>query len=93
MITTTSIPARHSLSELFRWYIATWEDYVACVEMAEAEHFRIFLNQGWLFVDMGWEGVDHARFRELLAMLFFAWFSQRSLGESSESFDCLGGCI
>ncbi|MEO0826946.1 MAG: Uma2 family endonuclease [Cyanobacteria bacterium J06642_9] len=90
MTTITQIQSRQSPSELPRWYIATWNDYVACVESAEAEHFQIFFNQGRLFVDMGWEGVDHARFRELLAMLFFAWFSRLQPGQA---FDCLGGCI
>lgn len=90
MATVTRIPARQSPTELPRWYTAPWDDYVAWVETTEAEHFRIFFNQGRLFIDMGWEGVDHARFRELLAMLFFAWFSRRQPGQA---FDCLGGCI
>lgn len=90
MTTVTPIPARQSPSELPRWRSATWDDYVTYVETTKAEHFRIFFDQGRLFIDMGWEGVDHARFRALLAMLFFAWFSQRLPGQS---FDCLGGCI
>lgn len=90
MTTVTPIPTRQSPSELPRWYVATWNDYVGCVETTEAEHFRIFFNRGWLFIDTGWEGVDHARFRELLAMLFFAWLSHRLPGQA---FDCLGGCI
>ena len=90
VISASQIPARQSPKELPRWYVATWEDYVSSVEAAEAEHFRIFFNQGRLFIDMGWEGVDHARFRELLAMLFFAWFSRCQPGQA---FDCLGGCI
>jgi hypothetical protein len=63
---------------------------VSSVEAADAAHFRLFFNQGRLFIDMGWEGIDHARFRELLAMLFFAWFSRCQPGQS---FDCLGECI
>jgi Uma2 family endonuclease len=85
---------RRSPTELPRWFTATWDDYCTWVDTrAEAEqvrHFRIFFNQGQLLVDMGWEGVDHARFRELLAMLFFVWFSRQ---EPGQAFDCLGGCI
>ncbi|MGF1512755.1 MAG: Uma2 family endonuclease [Elainellaceae cyanobacterium] len=94
MVATAQISIRRSPSELPRWCIAAWEDYAACIETvaesADIAHFRIFFNQGRLFVDTGWEGVDHARFRELLAMLFFVWFSQKSPGLA---FDCLGGCI
>ncbi|MGB3613795.1 MAG: Uma2 family endonuclease [Elainellaceae cyanobacterium] len=94
MVATPQISIRRSPKELPRWCIATWDDYSTCIDnavsAADSEHFRIFFDQGRLFVDMGWEGVDHARFRELLAMLFFAWFSQKSPGLA---FDCLGGCI
>lgn len=90
MATVTQISARQSPRELPHWCNATWADYVTHTETAAAEHFRIFFNQGRLFIDMGWEGVDHARFRGLLAMLFFVWFSRRFPGQA---FDCLGGCI
>ena len=90
MAAIAQIQARQSPSELPQWYVASWDDYVEWVQTAKADHFRIFFNQGRLFIDMGWEGVDHARFRELLAMLFFAWFSRRMPGQA---FDCLGGCI
>jgi Uma2 family endonuclease len=90
VVSATHISARQSPNELPLWYVATWQDYIQSVEAAESEHFRIFFNQGRLFIDMGWEGIDHARFRELLAMLFFAWFSRHQPGQP---FDCLGGCI
>jgi len=89
-VSATQIPARQSPNELPRWYVAPWQDYLKSIEAAESEHFRIFFNQGRLFIDMGWEGIDHARFRELLAMLFLVWFSRRQPGQP---FDCLGGCI
>jgi hypothetical protein len=59
--TVSPIQARQSPKELPRWYSATWDDYIAQVDNPGAEHFRIFFNQGRLFVDMGWEGVDHWR--------------------------------
>lgn len=85
----TSIPARQSPVETPQWIPATWADYVEACESATADHFRIFFNQRYLFIDMGWEGVSHARCRELLTMLFFAWFSR----QSGTIFDALGGCI
>jgi Uma2 family endonuclease len=86
---TNHILARQSPSEPPQWMPATWDDYVAACESATADHFRIFFNQRYLFIDMGWEGVNHARCRELLTMLFFAWFSR----QPEMIFDALGGCI
>jgi Uma2 family endonuclease len=93
MSALTQIAVRKSPDEFPQWQLATWEDYLACCKNAETEkldYFRIFFNQGYLFVDMGWEGVDHARFRELLTMLLAFWFSNRKPGQP---FDCLGGCV
>jgi Uma2 family endonuclease len=93
MPTSTQIVVRRSPDELPQWFPATWDDYVACCEQAvgdRPEHFRIFFNQGYLFVDMGWEGIDHARFRELLTMIITFWFSIRN---PAIAFDCLGGAI
>jgi hypothetical protein len=87
------IVPRISPEELPQWQPATWEDYLVCWEKATGDrpdHFRIFFNQGYVFVDMGWEGINHARFRELLTMLIAFWFSSRKPGQA---FDCLGGCV
>ncbi len=85
----TPIPVRQSPIETPQWVPATWADYVEACESTKADHFRIFFNQRYLFIDMGWEGVNHARCRELLTMLFFAWFSR----QPGIIFDALGGCI
>ncbi|NJL00291.1 MAG: Uma2 family endonuclease [Spirulinaceae cyanobacterium RM2_2_10] len=92
MATLTRIPARLSADEPPRWYRASWADYLAACETAEREqpdHFQIFFNQGRLFIDMGSEGIEHARFRELLTMIIFAWFSRHPV----DDFNCLGGSI
>jgi Uma2 family endonuclease len=84
---------RHSPDIPPQWQSATWDDYLACCQRAEAEQaesFRIFFNQGYLFIDMGWEGIDHARFRELLTMIITFWFAAQP---DAPVFDCLGGCI
>ena len=92
MIALTRIPVRQSPDEMPQWVPATWADYLAACEEAEAkqaDHFRIYFNQGYLFVDMGWEGISHAKCRELLSMLFFAWFSR----QPDIVFEAMGGCI
>jgi Uma2 family endonuclease len=93
MTVQTAILIRTSPDLIPHWQAATWEDYLACCQRAEAEQteaFRIFFNQGYLFVDMGWEGIDHSRFRELLTMLITFWFAAQP---EQLIFDCLGGCI
>ncbi|MEQ8974204.1 MAG: Uma2 family endonuclease [Coleofasciculus sp. C1-SOL-03] len=92
MATLTQIRVRTSPDQIPQWQSATWDDYVACcadAEQSQVNHFRIFFNQGYLFVDRGWEGINHARFRELLTMLIAFWFSH----QPEQTFDCLGGCI
>lgn len=83
---------RRLSNEVPIWQTATWDDYLACCKTAEIEQperFKIYFNQGYLFVDMGWEGIDHARVRELMTMLIAFWFSRHP----NQPFDCLGGCI
>ena len=92
MAALTQLLVRTSPEQLPQWQPATWKDYIDCcadAEKSKVEHFRLFFNQGYLFVDMGWEGIDHARFRELLTMLIAFWFSR----QPSQTFDCLGGCV
>ena len=72
-----------------KWQPATWEDYLAYRDDPTSEKVRLFFNQGYLFVDMGSEGINHARFRELFTMLFFILFSRKP----EQIFDSLGGCL
>lgn len=92
MVALSNIPVRSSPAEAPQWVLATWADYIAACEAAEtqeADYFRVYFNQSYLFVDMGWEGISHAQCRELLTMIFFAWFVRRS----DIRFEALGGCI
>jgi Uma2 family endonuclease len=78
------------LDELPVWQPATWEDYIIYRDDLNLERIRLFFNQGWLFVeDMGSEGINHARFSDLLVMLFAFWFARKS----DRSFDSLGRCL
>jgi Uma2 family endonuclease len=75
--------------KLPQWISATWDDYVRLRDDDLESEARLFFNQGWLWVDMGGEGLNHARINRLLALLFFVWFSQRE----EQDCDDLGGCI
>lgn len=89
MTNSTPTAIRTQPDAIPQWQPATWEDYVAYRDDPTPERVRLFFNQGYLFVDMGSEGINHARFRELFTMLFFIWFSRKP----GQTFDCLGGCL
>jgi Uma2 family endonuclease len=72
-----------------QWQPAAWEDYVAVRDLPTIDWSRIFFNCNYLLVDMGKEGINHAKFSDLLTMLFFIWFS-RFTGQPAES---LGRCL
>lgn len=72
-----------------QWKPATWEDYLTWRDDPNPERRRLFFNQGQLLIDMGSEGINHARVSELLTMLFFIWFSRCA----EKTADSLGGCL
>ena len=50
---------------LHRWHSAVWEDYIALRDAPTPERMRLFFNEGWLWVDMGAEGINHASISDL----------------------------
>ncbi|CAN1213132.1 Uma2 family endonuclease [Tumidithrix helvetica PCC 7403] len=52
---------------------ATWQDYVACRDRLDLDWRKIAFHKGWLWVEMGKEGPNHASFSDLLTAIFFAW--------------------
>lgn len=43
-----------------RWELATWADYLCYCDRPALERVKIFFNQGYLFIEMGTEGINHA---------------------------------
>ena len=74
---------------LRRWYSAVWDDYIALRDALTPERMRLFFNEGWLWVDMGAEGINHASISDLFTMLFFIWSTQRP----EQLFTSLGRCL
>jgi Uma2 family endonuclease len=72
-----------------QWQTATWEDYVAACEDPSLEAARIFFHEGYLWIDMGNEGPQHARFNDLFTIIFFVWFTTKV----RQTFDSLSGCV
>lgn len=86
MTTLVSIPES---AQKTQWQAATWEDYLAYVNNPNLEDFNVSFNQGYLWIDMGNEGINHARFNELLTLVFGFWFAR----QPDLLVDLLGGCV
>lgn len=76
---------------------ATWADYLAwrdspgetLCERETTERLRLFFQQGWLWVEMGAEGVNHASVSDLFTMFFFVW----STLHPEQTWTSLGRCL
>lgn len=55
------------------WQAATWDDYVALRDDGAIARLRLFFNEGWLWFEMGNEGMNHASISDLLIMLILCW--------------------
>ncbi|MGB8699627.1 MAG: Uma2 family endonuclease [Thermosynechococcaceae cyanobacterium] len=56
-----------------RWQAASWDDYLALRDGDAADRLRLFFQAGWLWIEMGSEGIRHASFSDLFTMLAFIW--------------------
>jgi Uma2 family endonuclease len=81
----TWLPSQHISS----WPQATWQEYLDRLEHPVSDRERIFFNLNTMWVDMGNEGINHARFNELFTLIFGFWFSR----QANIQFDLLGGCV
>jgi Uma2 family endonuclease len=72
-----------------RWEPAIWADYLCYCDQPALERVKIFFNQGYLFIEMGTEGINHAWFSDLFTTLFFIWFSQNP----TQTYDSFGRCL
>jgi Uma2 family endonuclease len=59
-----------------QWRGTTWQDYVMLRDREDCDWRKIAFDQGWLWVDMGKEGPNHACFSDLLTAIFFVWAFQ-----------------
>jgi hypothetical protein len=73
-----------------QWQTATWDDYLAWRDNPNLEQdVRLFFNQGYLWADMGNEGINHARFNDLFTLVFGFWFAR----QPGLLVDSLSGCV
>jgi Uma2 family endonuclease len=90
---TATVPSPVSASllghPLHLWHPATWLDYVALRDAPTSERTKLAFNQGWLWVAMGGEGINHAGVSDLFTSLFFLWAIQHP----DQLFTSLGRCL
>lgn len=72
-----------------KWRSGTWEEFVAYCEDKTLDEVRVFFDRGYLFVDMGNEGINHSRFTRLFVMIFGFWFARKP----EQTAEDLGGCV
>jgi Uma2 family endonuclease len=56
-----------------QWHDATWQDYLMMRDRKDLDWRKIAFYKTWLWVDMGKEGPGHARFSDLMTMIFGFW--------------------
>ncbi len=89
MTATTSPQTSIDETPLGQWYQATWQDYVALRDTPTRERMKLAFNQGWLWVAMGGEGINHASVSDLFTMMLGFWAIQHS----DQRFSSLGRCL
>lgn len=58
---------------IFQRHNATWQDYVDLRDNPDIDWRKLSFHHGWLWVDMGKEGPNHAAFSDLMTAIFFVW--------------------
>ncbi|RZM75650.1 Uma2 family endonuclease [Leptolyngbya iicbica] len=54
-------------------YNATWQDYVAVRDSDAIDWQKIAFDEGWLWIDMGSEGPNHASLSDLITIIIGFW--------------------
>jgi Uma2 family endonuclease len=54
-----------------KWQQATWDDYVALRDDDQSDRCKLFFDNQQLWVEMGAEGINHAKFGDLFSMILF----------------------
>lgn len=65
-------PTTPPLASRWQRHDATWADYLA-VRDSNSNWQKIAFHHAWLWVNMGFEGPNHAAFSDLMTAVFFVW--------------------
>lgn len=78
-----------AIPPLGQWHPASWEDYTRLRDAEIQERVKLAFNQGWLWIDMGGEGINHSSVCDLFTMMFGFWAIQHP----EQVFTSLGRCL
>jgi Uma2 family endonuclease len=84
---TLSLEKTKEDARFIQRHSATWQDYVALRDSLDWQ--KIAFYKGWLWADMGKEGLNHASFSDLVTALFFLWGILRP----EDSLQSYGRCL
>jgi Uma2 family endonuclease len=70
-----------------QWQQATWDDYEALRDDRDGV-YKLFFDHQRLWVEMGAEGINHAKFGDLFAMMLAFWVAKFP----NSKFNTFGGC-
>jgi Uma2 family endonuclease len=62
-----------TVSSIYQKRQITWSDYVSLRDDESRDWRKIIFDEGWLWIDMGKEGPNHAAFSDLMTAIFFIW--------------------
>jgi Uma2 family endonuclease len=62
-----------TVSSIYQKRQITWSDYVSLRDDESQDWRKIIFDEGWLWIDMGKEGPNHAAFSDLMTMIFGFW--------------------
>ncbi len=68
-----SLEQTHPSNPITERHGASWQDYLNIRDNPDGKWRKISFHQGWLWVDMGTEGPNHASFSDLVTAIFFIW--------------------
>lgn len=71
---------------------ATWDDYLSWRDQAivtKIAFHQLTSETSWLWVDMGKEGPNHARFSDLLTTMLFLW----AMAHPEDAIESFGRCL
>ena len=89
MVTIVSAQSSVALPPLRQWHAASWQYYLALRDAPITERVKLAFNQGWLWVDIGGEEINHSSVSDLFISLLFLWAIQHP----DQQFTSLGRCL
>lgn len=89
MTATSPFQVFTGMPPLCQWHRANWQDYVTLRDAPTQERIKLAFNQGWLWVAIGGEGINHSGVCDLFTGLLFLWAVQHP----DQLFTSLGRCL